>query len=127
MPKLLFQKGQSGNPKGRPKKGTSINEILRDMIGSNEIKLTVTTDLPGKSPETKESSIKASKSMAYAINLALISKAVNGDVYAINTIYDRLIGKPISSEKQDKEGSEFSELPIEQKRARLISLFNRVA
>ena len=68
-----FKKGQSGNPKGRPKKDKCIPEILRRITAEND-----------KSGVTK-------------LNLILnnvVNEAIKGDTWSIQFIADRMEGKP---------------------------------
>jgi hypothetical protein len=70
-----FQPGQSGNPKGRPKKIPALDKLLNEVLGS---------------VEDEDSEMKA------VIN-ALITRAKKGDVRAAEVLLDRAYGKP----KQD--------------------------
>ena len=74
-----FKPGQSGNPNGRPKKGTSLTEILREL---GEVP-------PGKTGKPRKEVI-AEK---------LWRLALSGDKFALRYVYDRLDGKP----KETKE------------------------
>ena len=68
-----FKKGQSGNPKGRPKKSKCIPEILRRITAEKD-----------KSGVTK-------------LNLILnnvVNEAIKGDTWSIQFIADRMEGKP---------------------------------
>jgi hypothetical protein len=68
----MFQSGQSGNPAGRPKKGTCLTDIL-------EKKLTQKKD------GIKQRELIADK---------LIELAIAGDIPAIKYLFDRIDGKP---------------------------------
>jgi len=72
---MAFEKGKSGNPKGRPPIKATLTEILRERVKS---------DVPG---EKRKANI--------AIADKLIGLALSGDVTAIKYIYDRLDGKPV--------------------------------
>ena len=68
-----FKKGQSGNPKGRPKKDKCIPEILRKITAEK-----------GNGGVTK-------------LNLILnnvVNEAIKGDTWSIQFIADRMEGKP---------------------------------
>jgi hypothetical protein len=65
-----FKKGQSGNPKGRPKL-PSMKTIMESVLGD----------------------IKDGKSAAEAIMMAMRNKAIRGDVRAAEFIIDRAYGK----------------------------------
>jgi len=66
-----FKKGQSGNPKGRPKKLPEINELLAEVLGEE----------------------KDGTAAAKVILMALRKKAANGDVRAAEVLLDRAYGK----------------------------------
>lgn len=64
-----FQPGQSGNPKGRPKKLPEIDELMFEVLGNED------------GTEAKE------------ILNALVTKAKKGDVRAAEVLLDRAYGK----------------------------------
>lgn len=66
-----FKPGQSGNPKGRPKKIPAIDVLLAEVLGEE----------------------KEGKSAAQAILIALRAKATKGDVRAAEVLLDRAYGK----------------------------------
>lgn len=70
-----WKKGQSGNPKGQPRKLPELKELLINVLGDE----------------------KDGKSAAEAILMALRAKATKGDVRAAELLLDRAYGKP----KQD--------------------------
>lgn len=67
-----FQPGQSGNPNGRPPKGYSVTETIREMMDEN--------------PEIKK-----------ALGAKIFQMALNGDITAIKTIWNYLDGMPRES------------------------------
>jgi len=67
----LFQKGVSGNPNGRPPKGYSITEMMKDMLN--------------KSPEKK-----------LALGKVIYKKALEGDITAIKTLWQYMDGMPVT-------------------------------
>jgi hypothetical protein len=71
---MPFKKGQSGNPKGRPKEGTSWAAVL-EKIGGEKLK--------GSDLTKKE-----------AVARKLWAEAAKGQPWAINALMDRLDGKP---------------------------------
>jgi hypothetical protein len=73
---MPFKKGQSGNPNGRPKEGTSWAAVL-EKIGGEKIKA-------GKEEITKKE----------AVARKLWGEAAKGQPWAINALMDRLDGKP---------------------------------
>lgn len=66
-----FQKGQSGNPKGGPKKIPAIDELLAEVLGD------------------EQNGINAAK----AILIALRNSAIKGNVRAAEVIIERAYGK----------------------------------
>ena len=64
-----FKKGQSGNPKGRPPKGYSITEMMKEMLNAQ--------------PEIKK-----------AIGQRIAKKALEGDITAIKTLWQYMDGMP---------------------------------
>nr|BDD44980.1 hypothetical protein 2 [Spirochaetaceae bacterium] len=73
-----FIPGSSGNPKGRPKKGQALTEILEKHAKKRDV------EWKGKNISRKE-----------ALAQKLWSLALSGDVAAIKYIYDRVDGRPI--------------------------------
>ena len=81
-----FKKGQSGNPKGRPKKIPAIDALLADVLGKE----------------------RGGKTEAEAILTALAMRARSGDVRAAEVLLDRAYGKPKQSiEHGNADGKPF--------------------
>lgn len=74
--KHQWKKGQSGNPKGRPKSGFALNEYI--------------TDLANVELEDK-------KTMLEAVVAKVYEEALDGNMTAINFLADRILGKPSQS------------------------------
>jgi len=84
-----FKKGQSGNPNGRPKKGTALTDILSLNLDKAD---------------------KSGKLLREAIAEKLIDAALNGDIIALKYVFDRLDGKP--KESVELSGIETSKVHI---------------
>lgn len=82
-----WKKGQSGNPKGRPKKLPHLEELLADILGEDKEGITA----------------------AEAILRALRAKATKGDIRAAEVLLERAYGKA----KQGIELSGTNEGPIQ--------------
>jgi hypothetical protein len=74
---MKFQKGISGNPKGRPKKGQTMTDVLRMAMES-----------PVTGPNGNKMTLKE------AMASKLIELAASGESWAIKYIYDRIDGSP---------------------------------
>ena len=73
----MFQKGVSGNPNGRPRKGKTMTDILEKTLRAKSVKM------GGKMVSGKE-----------AAAMKLLQLAVQGDVAALKYIFDRIDGRP---------------------------------
>ncbi|WP_020594590.1 DUF5681 domain-containing protein [Spirosoma panaciterrae] len=76
-----FQKGQSGNPKGRPKGSKSKAKMIRRCLG---VSTKVDHSVKGE---------QISLSVEELITLAIIAKAIEGDTKAYRAIMDSAYGK----------------------------------
>lgn len=74
---MPWTKGESGNPKGRPRKKKSLTEILERYAKKRDV------EFNGKLISRKE-----------AIARKLWNIALGGDIQAIRYIYDRIDGRP---------------------------------
>ena len=84
----MFQKGESGNPKGRPVGSKNRSSIAKRW-------LSVEQDL--KNPLTSETE---SMSQEDLMTLALIKKAREGDTQAYQKLMDSAYGQPIQQIEQ---------------------------
>jgi hypothetical protein len=85
---MAFHKGKSGNPNGRPKRGDSLTDILRELGNTQDV------NYNGEPIERKR-----------AIAEAIWKKAISeGDFQSIKFLYDRLDGLPVA--KQEITGAD---------------------
>ena len=84
---MPFTKGQSGNPQGRPKKGETLTDLLREKIEAPKT---------GKEKQTRKELIIE----------RLITLAEGGDLAAVRYVFDRIDGRP-------KESIEFTDGAID--------------
>ncbi len=84
-----FQKGRSGNPKGRPKGARNLDSIIRD-----ELSALITI---------KEKGRTVTVTKAQAVLKAIIAKAAHGDMRAADKVLDLLMQfqQPEAAEEQD--------------------------
>ena len=76
-----FEKGQSGNPTGRPKGSKNRSTIIREML---DMMVQVKDDEGNDVWQSNE----------YRMVQAMVNKAIEkGDVAAFNALYDNLYGK----------------------------------
>lgn len=74
-----FKEGQSGNPNGRPKGVKNLSSILKEFLSEP-----VEVNIDG---------IKTKKEFQEVLIRKLLKLANDGDMRAINTIFDRVEGK----------------------------------
>jgi hypothetical protein len=86
-----FEPGKSGNPKGRPKGARSLSTILKEML--EEPIEVIHADGTKERREFREVIIRK-----------LLQKANNGDMRAIQEIFDRIEGKANQTLKHEGEG-----------------------
>jgi len=75
---MPFSKGKSGNPQGRPKKGETLTDLLREKI---EVPKTAKEKLTRKERIIEQ----------------LITLAEGGDLAALKYVFDRIDGRPKES------------------------------
>lgn len=85
-----FVPGQSANPKGRPKKGQTMTDILVKYLNKKTVKI------DGKLVSGKE-----------AAAIKMIQQALKGDSVLLKYIYDRIDGKPDTTIRFDPK-----EMPV---------------
>lgn len=83
--KTKFKKGQSGNPKGRPKGTRNRSTVAKEWL---EVAEKFKNPITGKAEHLEQQDI---------ITLALIKKARSGDVSAYRELMDSAYGKALAS------------------------------
>jgi len=87
-----FIKGVSGNPRGRPKNTKTISEALREILNANSISIEFCVQ--GKKKVVK---LASDKNFAYGVAAKLVGSALEGNIKAIQTILDRMEGRPLQT------------------------------
>ena len=100
--KPAWQKGESGNPNGRPKGAKNRSTIARHWLEVNQ-KL--------KNPITGDSETMSQEDL---MTLALIKKAREGDVTAYKALMDSGYGAPLQQIEQQQTSIDLSELSTEE-------------
>lgn len=103
--KPKWDKGESGNPNGRPKGSKNRSTIARQWLEVNQ-------NL--KNPIT---GVNETMSQEDLITLALIKKARDGDVNAYKALMDSGYGAPIQQIEQQQTTVDLSELTTEEIKA----------
>jgi len=85
---IRFKKGQSGNPKGRPKGSKNRSSTARKWLALEQNKNNPITD------------IEETLSQEDLMTLALIKKAREGDVNAYQKLLDSAYGSPVQQIEQ---------------------------
>jgi hypothetical protein len=99
-----FKKGQSGNPKGRPKGRRNRATIIREWL---EVSQKIKNPITGETEELEQQDI---------MTLALIKKAREGDVSAFRELMDGAHGKVVQQIQQEttiNEKIDFSNISTE--------------
>ena len=84
-----WKPGQSGNPKGRPKKGEAWADVANELLDSNEINITMKL----ANGEVKHLNLEADKSLRHAVIIGQIKEAMKGNVQAAKELADRTEGR----------------------------------
>ncbi len=99
---IPYQKGQSGNPKGRPKGAKGRATIARYWLS---IEQNLTNPLTGG---------KETMSQEDLMTLALIKKAREGDVAAYKALMDSGYGAPVQQIEQQQTNVDLSHLSTDE-------------
>ena len=97
-------KGKSGNPKGRPKKGSTWSEVANQLLDASELDISLT--LPNGKKHEITCKIEDGNTIRHAVVGALIVEALKGNIQAIRELADRTEGRPAQ-----KLEAEIKELP----------------
>lgn len=120
-----FKKGVSGNAKGRPKGTPTMTGILKGLLMSNELNVEVCSKMPDQdgnmAEESRKFNVTTDKNFSVAISVALIARAVKGDIEAIKVIFDRVEGKAVQM-NVDLNNSDFTKLTPEERIEKIQSL-----
>jgi hypothetical protein len=81
---MVWQKGESGNPNGRPPKGKSFADVLNKILDE---------DIKGREGVDRRQ----------ALMEKLVKAAYEGEPWAMNAIMDRIDGKPRQSIDQNNK------------------------
>ena len=106
----------TNQPKNRGRKGKSISEFLREFGEAKSVEYEIKVTKDGET-KTKKGKIESETTLNEVVATTLLSKAMTGDLRAINIVLDRIEGKP----KQSLE-VEIPDLPemTKEERARRI-------
>ena len=85
-------KGKSGNPSGRPKKGSSWSDVANQLLDASELDIKLT--LPNGKEHQITCNIEGGNTIRHAVVGALIVEALKGNIQAIRELADRTEGKP---------------------------------
>lgn len=83
---MPFVKGQSGNPKGRPKKGHTLSDAIKEALDKRDVQ-------KGYDKVTRNQ----------AIAEVLTQEALKGNLTAINMVLDRMEGRPMIRQEIDMD------------------------
>ena len=97
-------KGKSGNPSGRPKKGSSWSDVANQLLDASELDINLT--LPNGKQHQITCKIEDGNTIRHAVVGALIVEALKGNIQAIRELADRTEGRPAQ-----KLEAEIKELP----------------
>tara|TARA_B110001452_G_scaffold28410_1_gene22325 strand:- start:11254 stop:11658 length:405 start_codon:yes stop_codon:yes gene_type:complete len=129
---MLFEKGKSGNPatqfssnnqpKNRGRKGKSISEFLREFGEAKSVEYEIKVTKGGET-KIKKGKIESETTLNEVVATTLLSKAMNGDLRAINIVIDRNEGKPKQS--VEVELPQFPDMTIKERAKRLKELLDK--
>ena len=104
-----FKKGESGNPKGRPKGSKNRATIVRELFDS----ISVLDSFKFNELESRFPYIKNNMSIEYLMTLIQVNKAIfDGDTKAYKVLMDSLYGTPIRQIDLEAQIKEHEEIKI---------------
>ena len=84
----------SGNPAGRPPKALSVTNAVKTMMEAEAVEICVITTAGRKK---RKEVIQGDPSLAHSVAIAMLKRALSGDVAAAQFLADRSDGKPLST------------------------------
>lgn len=126
---MTFKKGQSGNPatqfsstnqpKNRGKKGKSISEFLREFGEAKSVEYEIKITKGGET-KTKKGKIESETTLNEVVATTLLTKAMTGDLRAVDIVLNRVEGKP--TQKVEVDVPDIPEMSLEEKMKRISEL-----
>jgi len=101
-----WKPGESGNPRGRPKRRRFYGEIARELLASQTVDVTLTTSNGKK----KQFQLKSAENFAYLMAVSQLRRALEGDTQACEQLLSRAEGKPLSRQEILQKGAGFEVL-----------------
>jgi len=99
---LMFEKGKSGNPNGRPKQEKCFSAIARQLLKAKRLDISCAfTNLKTGKLESKHFEIESEKTIYHALVAVLAAKGLGGDIKAIQELVDRVEGKALQVTKDE--------------------------
>ena len=88
-------KGKSGNPKGRPKKGSSWADVANQLLDATELHITLIIKEKGVTKTVPiDCVVEEGYTIRQAVVSALIVESLKGNIQAIRELADRTEGRP---------------------------------
>lgn len=100
---MTFTKGVSGNPNGRPRREKTYQTAARELLASNEIKITFNVR-NGSEVVKKTIDISSDHNMYYALAATMIIEGLKGNHQAVKDMIDRTEGRPNVKDVDETKG-----------------------
>lgn len=90
-----FEKGQSGNPAGRPRGSGTISQIMKELGDFSDLELTViVTDPQGNTTrQHMQYSVDGKNTIFQIMAIRILLRALKGDINAFKILLDRTEGQ----------------------------------